>query len=240
MTTYLNFDVLDSFDPASFQETKPFPWVNPSGGLTDEGFQKLIDNMPDVALFKHNMGYARRAGQKPHDRYSLEYTPELEVPEPWEVFIRELRSDRYRNWVAGLFGEKKPPKFRFHWHYTPSACSVSPHCDAMREFGSHIFYFNSEQDWDPKWGGDTLVFDDGGKLDRNSAPSFDDFKGVSTACSLGNHSMLFKNGPHSWHGVEEIECPEGEMRKVFIVVVNPDSLFWKVRDLLIGKQIQRL
>jgi hypothetical protein len=29
------------------------------------------------------------------------------------------------------------------------------------------------------------------------------------------------------------------MRKIFIVVVNPDRLFWKVRDKLIGKKIQR-
>ena len=36
-----------------------------------------------------------------------------------------------------------------------------------------------------------------------------------------------------------IECPEDRLRRVFIVVVNPDSLFWKVRDRLIGKTIQR-
>jgi hypothetical protein len=29
------------------------------------------------------------------------------------------------------------------------------------------------------------------------------------------------------------------MRKIFIVVVNPNSLFWKARDRLIGKKIQR-
>jgi hypothetical protein len=29
------------------------------------------------------------------------------------------------------------------------------------------------------------------------------------------------------------------MRRIFIVVVNPDSLRWKIRDRLIGKQIQR-
>jgi hypothetical protein len=39
--------------------------------------------------------------------------------------------------------------------------------------------------------------------------------------------------------VRAIDCPEGHMRKVFIVVINPDTLFWKVRDKLIGKSIQR-
>ena len=44
---------------------------------------------------------------------------------------------------------------------------------------------------------------------------------------------------HSWHAVRPIECPEGKLRRVFIVVINPDNLFWKVRDRVIGKTIQR-
>jgi hypothetical protein len=40
--------------------------------------------------------------------------------------------------------------------------------------------------------------------------------------------------------VRAITCPEGHMRKVFIIVVNPSSLFWRVRDKLKGKEIQRL
>jgi hypothetical protein len=35
---------------------------------------------------------------------------------------------------------------------------------------------------------------------------------------LGNRSPLFARKEHSWHGVREIRCPEGHMRKVFIVV----------------------
>jgi hypothetical protein len=30
------------------------------------------------------------------------------------------------------------------------------------------------------------------------------------------------------------------MRKVFIIVVNPSNLYWRVRDRLMGKEIQRL
>jgi hypothetical protein len=29
------------------------------------------------------------------------------------------------------------------------------------------------------------------------------------------------------------------MRRIFIVVVNPDKLFWKLRDRVVGKKIQR-
>jgi hypothetical protein len=39
--------------------------------------------------------------------------------------------------------------------------------------------------------------------------------------------------------VNPIECPEDRLRRVFIIVVNPDNLFWKLRDRLIGKKIQR-
>jgi len=46
-----------------------------------------------------------------------------------------------------------------HWHYAPRGCSVSPHCDAVRKLGSHLCYFNTEEDWDPSWGGQTLLLD---------------------------------------------------------------------------------
>ena len=51
-----------------------------------------------------------------------------------------MRGDRYRAAIGRLF-DAKNPEFRFHWHYTPPGCSVSPHCDSRREFGSHIWYF---------------------------------------------------------------------------------------------------
>jgi hypothetical protein len=48
-----------------------------------------------------------------------------------------------------------------------------------------------------------------------------------------------KRTDHAWHAVRPISCPEGRLRRVFIVVVNPDSLFWKLRDRAIGKRIER-
>jgi hypothetical protein len=52
--------------------------------------------------------------------------------------------------------------------------------------------------------------------------------------------MFFQRTDHAWHAVREITCPEDKMRRIFIVVVNPDNLFWKVRDRFIGKKVQRL
>ena len=238
MTNYINFENLESINPAEFRGTSPYPWINPEGLLTDEGYDRLLNNMPDVSLFEKKFGYGRIAGQKPHDRYSLEYTSGTPVPAAWKEFIDELRSDRYRNAIARLYNAKKI-NFRFHWHYTPNGCSVSPHTDSVREHGSQLFYFNSEDDWDPAWGGHTLVLDDGGKLEFESAPTFDDFDNEIVANCMGNHSLIFQRTRHSWHAVREINCPEGSLRKVFIIVANPENLYRRVRDRVMRKTVQR-
>lgn len=234
---YLDIEKLRSLSREEFLGTAPYPFFN-SAVLTDSGFADLLANMPSLDLFEQKFGKKRRATQAPHDRYSLEYAPGMQVPAPWQEFIGELCGDAYRTEIQRLLGATKV-EFRFHWHYTPSGADVSPHCDARREHGSHLFYFNSRDDWDPAWGGATLVLDDGGRLDYNSAPSLDAFDNILECESIGNCSALMLRTDHAWHAVRAIECPEDRLRRVFIVVVNPDSLFWKVRDRLIGKKIQR-
>ncbi len=235
---YLNIEKLRSLRLEDFLAIKPYPYFNSGGVLTESGFQDLLENMPPLEMFEQKFGYERRAGQAPHDRYSLEYTRGMSVPKPWQEFIDELCSDAYRNEIERLLGARKA-EFRFHWHYTPNGADVSPHCDARREHGSHLFYFNSTQDWDPAWGGATLVLDDGGRLDYDSAPSLEQFDNAIECKSFGNYSALMKRTDHAWHAVRPISCPEGRLRRVFIVVVNPDSLFWKLRDRAIGKRIER-
>jgi hypothetical protein len=235
---YLDFDKFEAIDPAEFRSTSPFPWINPQGLLTDEGYDRLLNNMPDLSLFEKKFGYGRIAGQQPHDRYSLEYASDTPVPQPWKEFIAELCGDRYRNKLTQLFGAKKI-NLRFHWHYTPDGCSVSPHTDSVREHGSQLFYFNSEDDWNPAWGGDTLVLDDGGQLEFESAPALGDFKNEIAARSIGNHSLIFERTRHSWHAVREIRCPEERLRRVFIVVTNPENLYRTVRDKVMRKKAHR-
>ena len=235
---YLDIEKLRSVGSDAFLAVKPYPYFNSAGVITDAGFQDLLANMPPLTMFEQKFGYERRAGQAPHDRYSLEYQRGMQVPKPWQEFIGELCSDAYRNEIERLLGAKKA-EFRFHWHYTPSGADVSPHCDARREHGSHLFYFNSSEDWDPAWGGATLVLDDSGRLDYNSAPALEEFDNIIECESFGNYSALLKRTDHAWHAVRPIDCPEERLRRVFIVVVNPDSLFWKLRDRVIGKRIER-
>ncbi|MEZ5569135.1 MAG: hypothetical protein R3E54_12450 [Halioglobus sp.] len=234
---YLDIDTLRNLSREDFLAVKPYPYFN-EPVLTDAGYNELLANMPPLELFEQKFGYERRAGQAPHDRYSLEYAPGMPVPLPWQTFIGELCSDAYRGEIARLLGARKI-EFRFHWHYTPSGADVSPHCDARREHGSHLFYFNSPEEWDPAWGGATLVLDDGGRLDFNSAPDYADFDDITECQSIGNFSALMLRTDHSWHAVRAIDCPPDKLRRVFIVVVNPDNLFWKVRDRIVGKTIQR-
>ena len=167
--------------------------------------------------------------EKSHNRYVLEYQEGLVLPAPWQAFINELRSDLYRSFIKDLLG-RGHIRFRFHWHYTPSGCVVSPHCDSSSKLGSHIFYMNSTNDWDPAWGGQTVILSDNGRFNTESSPCFDNFDEEISAETMNNRSLIFGRKSNSWHGVRDIHCPEGTFRKVFIVVfqdANPCKLLLK-------------
>jgi hypothetical protein len=215
----LDFDKLDALDAAAFQHADPFPWINPEGLLRADAFDDLRRSLPDVAGFDPYFGIKRSHGQQSHDRWVKEYHRGMDVAPVWQEFIDELLGDRYAAFIRRMYGEDFT-SLTLHWHYTPNGCSVSPHCDASHKLGSHIFYFNTEDDWRPEWGGETLVLDDGGRFKRGSAPDFDDFDRVISSTTLGNRSLLFRRRGDSWHGVKPIRCPEGAYRKVLIVVVN--------------------
>lgn len=191
--------------------------MNPQGFLTREGFEALQANMPDHSLFTACFGNKRKYGQKSHNRYVLEYREGLAIPEPWQGLIKELCSDLYRDFIKALLG-KRHIRLRFHWHFTPNGCTVSPHCDSQNKLGSHIFYMNSALDWDPAWGGQTEILDDHGRFATESSPGFEDFDEAIPAQTMNNRSLLFARKGNSWHGVRDIQCPEGRYRKVFIVV----------------------
>lgn len=224
--TYIDYAKLDAIDIEAFRDTKPYPYLNPVGLLTDEAFERLRTTLPPLEAMQPFFGYERSHGQQSHDRYVLEYEDHLEIAPAWREFIEELRGSRYKNFLYKAF-DTRFLQLNFHWHYTPNGCSVSPHCDAKHKLGSHIFYFNTPGDWEPSWGGETIVLDDGGRFDRESAPKFEEFDRAIHAEAMGNRSFLFARSGNSWHGVQEIKCPEGRYRKVFIVVVNDWKRFLK-------------
>lgn len=230
---YLDRAALDALDAEGFRRRRPYPWCNPAGLLTAQAFERLRDELPPLSMFDKVFGKARRYGQRSHDRYALEYRPGLALPASWQGFIDELQGPDYRRFLARMLGSDAFA-LHFHWHYTPTGCSVSPHCDARHKLGSHIFYFNTADDWDPAWGGETVILDDRGRFSRRSAPAFADFERAEASESLGNRSLLFVRNGNSWHGVREIRCPPDALRKVFIVVIDRPRLARRLRQLLAG------
>ena len=221
-TQFFDTEKLRSLDSANFSAQRPFPNINPFGLLTEQGFTELVRSLPDLSLFKPTFGRARKYGQTPHDRYTLKYRKGLALPTPWQSFLTELNGKEYRKFLSRML-KKRFFTLDFFWFFTPSGCSVSPHCDHKDKVGAHLFYMNTQEDWDQAWGGETLLLDDGGTLDRTSAPDFSDFKQSLSSQSIGNYSLLFARTPSSWHGVKEISCPDGSYRKLFMVAIKKFS-----------------
>ena len=226
----LNYSVLKDFDINQFQNKKPFPYTQFSDLLIREKYERLRNELPRTQLFKEQKGNYRRYGQASHDRLSLDFGLNLEISNIWKILIKELETGQYRKFIRDLLGTNRF-HFKYHWHYTPSAASVSPHCDAEWKLGSHIFYFNSEDDWDQNWGGQTVILDDEGKKSFKTAPNFNEFKQQIEIPCVGSKSLLFKRTNHSWHGVREIQCPPNKLRKVFIIEFRQNKISNIIRSL---------
>lgn len=226
---YLNDACLDEISAETFQHQHPYPWVNIQSPLTQEGYERLRETLPDISLFKRWVGVKRSHGQASHDRAILHYPPSADLAQPWKEFIAELQGDIYGNFVRRMFNLPHGKRFilTMEWYYAWEGCSVSPHCDARRKLGTHIFYFNSEEEWDKTWGGRILIMDDEGRLQAHSAPSFDELKTAAALDARGNYSLLFQRTDHSWHGVRPLGCPAGQLRKLFIITINvPGFQVW--------------
>jgi 2OG-Fe(II) oxygenase superfamily len=222
---------LEAVDAEVFRRQTPFPWLQVTRLLTDEAHFRLRQALPDPSRFSAVFGRRRPYGQVSHDRYVLQYRPGLPLPEPWRAFVAELKGETYRRFVRRLLGHDSFI-LHFHWHYTPAGCSVSPHCDAPWKLASHIFYLNTEEDWDSAWGGETLILDDEGRFGPRSAPDFEDFPRQMACPAIGNSSLFFLRNEHSWHGVRPILSPDNRLRKVFIVEARRRTPITVVRTFL--------
>jgi hypothetical protein len=228
---YLNRERVEKLSAEAFQKQHPYPWVNIPGTLTREGYEQLRTTLPDVSLFEPQVGLKRAHGQGYHDRYILHYHPGLPLSEPWKDFVAELRGEVYGRFFRRMLGTGPGQRLilTFEWYYAWQGCGVSPHCDARRKLATHIFYFNTDADWETNWGGNILIMDDGGSCKRHSAPSFDTLKVAASLDPRGNGSLLFQRTEHSWHGVRPLESPPEKLRKLFLITVNVPTLqvWWR-------------
>jgi hypothetical protein len=237
---YLNTDVMRAIDAGEFQRKPPFPWVNPQYFIEPKRYRELLAAVPDISGFRAFFGKQRKHGQASHDRYTLDYEQGMELAAPWQQLVDELRAPAYRAFVCRLLGVNHV-RFRFHWHFTPNGGEVSPHCDSKGKIGSQIFYLNTAHDWDPGWGGETVVLDDNDNLGPDNAPAFEDFVAEYPAATADNRCLIFGRRGNSWHGVRKINCPENHYRKVFIVVFEEyrplHMLLKKLKRLVTGKAL---
>jgi hypothetical protein len=216
---FLNTAVLDAVDPPSFRKQRPFPWTNPRGILTEEGYALLCKDFPDISIFEKDYGRARKFNQPPHDRYRLHYHKAGgKLPRPWEEFIAELEGSEYRDFIGRLLGVKAFD-LRLEWHQTEGGSVVSPHLDGSTTYGAHLFYFNTDTEWKPEWGGATLILVSSKKWPIESNPQFSDFKAIPVQYR-NNHSLIFLNCSSAWHGVYPLSSPPGVYRKLFTVFVS--------------------
>ena len=223
---YLNREILEGVSAESFQKAQPYPYAHIDRSLTPEGYERLLEALPGVERFDKHEGMTRGHGQMPHNRYMLHYKAGLELPEPWQEFLAELRGDYYQQFLRRILGPRAYIP-TFSWHYAWKGCSVSPHCDAARKRGTHIFHFNDEKEWDPTWGGQTLILASDKPLSTHSAPTFEELKVAAAHGPAGNGSLLFQRTPHSWHGMKPLHCPPGHLRQIFSVTLNiPTAQVW--------------
>lgn len=220
--------VLESLTLDEFRSTGPFPWHHFSGVLTPAAFGRLLDDFPPRELFQWREGLSGQYYSRPHDRWFLEYRPagpsapgkarKADLPAVWQRFLDELERDDspYRQHMLRWLGIDHDLELRLTWHLGVNGSEVSPHIDTDKKLGTHIFYFNTDDDWDPAWGGNLLVLDPG-ELDGQDR-DFDDFRLEAEIDLLGNRSFLFKNNHNAWHGVRPLQCPEGRYRRLFNVV----------------------
>jgi len=234
---YLDYEQLARLDTQAYQNESPFPWAGIDSLVTPEAYATLLATLPDRAAFAASFGMQRKNRQQAHDRYTLEYSEDAPVAQPWHDFITELRGNPYRDQLCRLLGVRHVA-LNFHWHYTPTDCLISPHTDSIRKAGSHIFYFNTELDWRPEWGGQTLLLAARQTLSAKSAPDFAAFDTAVASASIGNRSLLFSRTSRSWHGMRPLTCPEDAHRKVFIVVINHNRPRDRLRRWVTRKQVQ--
>ncbi len=188
----------------------------------------MHDEFPPLELFEYHENIYRK-GQRPHNRYYLAYEFSIvhrnkeagtvhkqDLSPHWQLFMEELEHGAlYRPFIQKALGA---PSFslRYAWHAGKANNEVSPHKDASNKLGTHIFYWNSDEDWKAEWGGQLLVLE--GKKVPGITPDFHDFERETIIPNMNNHSFLFKNTQEAWHGVKPLHCPEGKYRKLFNVI----------------------
>jgi hypothetical protein len=236
MKKFIPLSAIKNFNFKVYHSAAPFPHHASDSFLTPQGFESLRKDFPALDLFEKSVGNYR-GPQRPHDRFLLSFERSLyhdktyrgkglalrkNLSKNWQGFIKEIEGKPYRSFIKKILGTGR---FKIHceWHMGFKGSEVSPHKDAPFRLGSHLFYFNTREDWDPSWGGEALLLGNKIKGSSDQAPEFEDFKKILNVPAVGNQSLLFHNSASAWHGVRPLKCPQNKYRRLFMVIfVRPD------------------
>ena len=233
MAQFIDSDRVNDYSAEQFSAVQPFPWLSFKDLLKPGQFEQLYRDFPSLDVFEFHQDLPRKGGQRPHNRYYLAYEKTIytklehngkgviahsDLAPSWQSFIEELSEGReYRDFVCRMLGIDDV-EMRFAWHVGVTNSEVSPHRDANGKLGTHIFYFNTSDDWEEAWGGSTVVL--GGKKTSAPNPDFDDFETAHSAPLVDNRSFLFQNTQEAWHGVKALTSPEGRYRRLFNAIFH--------------------
>ncbi|MDF7676493.1 hypothetical protein PT286_07060 [Neisseriaceae bacterium ESL0693] len=240
MSEFFNVEVLRSYSPEVFNAVHPFPHHLFKNILLPEAFDELYQDFPSLNLFEKHVNLIRgKSGQRPHNRYYMAYERSIyhnkrhgladsavgvatmdNLPPVWQRFMQEIfTSEDYRLFLMRLLGcAPDEYKIRYAWHVGETDSEVSPHVDSPDKIGTHIFYFNTRDDWHLEWGGSILALGD--KKVPQTNPDISDFGQIQSFDIRDNSSFLFKNTGNGWHGVEKLTCPANHYRRLFNVIVQ--------------------
>ena len=200
-----NYVMLDQLVQKYAQAT-PFPHIVIDNFFTEDVANYLSQNFPSMDqmpnIFKEPMSYK---GQLSNIDGSW--------PKFSNIFLA-LQSTDFMALLTGLTGIQHlisdPILAGGGLHQSPKSGFLDIHVDAnfhplrkeLHRRVNIIIYVN--KGWQPEWGGDLELWNDNGnkpgELGAKVEPKF-------------NRAVIFNTTRTSWHGVQSVNCPEGQSRK---------------------------
>jgi Rps23 Pro-64 3,4-dihydroxylase Tpa1-like proline 4-hydroxylase len=188
--------------------------------ITNEPFNHvIIDNFfePDVANYLEN-NFPKMTEMPTIFKEPMSYKGQLsDIKKYWPKFTKHfnfLQSQGFRDSISDITGISNLLKDDIMagggLHQSPKSGFLDIHVDANKHpFNKKlhrrinlIIYLNKH--WKDDYGGSIELWSDNkykpGKIIKSVLPKF-------------NRAVIFATNRTSWHGVEEINCPEGESRK---------------------------
>jgi Rps23 Pro-64 3,4-dihydroxylase Tpa1-like proline 4-hydroxylase len=191
-----------------YETARPVPWFCIDNFLEPEFAESVYRSFPsyDDAI------KAGRLFSAVNEKGKVQITDSTKFPEPIAQLNRELNGAEFlktMEFVTGtpaLLADEQLVGGGIHETGPRGLLDVHldfdyiPERQLFRRFNI-LVYFN--KNWQPEWGGEFELWNhDVSKREHSFAPQF-------------NRCLLFETNERSWHGVNAVQCPQGQSRKSF-------------------------